>query len=502
VVGPDGVGKTTLIDGLAAGFFSGAPLLMIRDVGVLPRRATPGVPVTEPHADPPYSFALSIAKVGYLFVDYLLGWVLTVRRFVRKGGWIVVQRGWWDLAVDPVRYRLAIGGRLMRALGRLLPQPSLIIVLEADPELIHKRKPELSLEELSRQQRAWRELLPPRLRCVWLDASRPAPEVLAEAERELTSLASGGSGSSSVALPRPGQPRFIVPREPARVARRALSVYHPVTVKGLVGWRLAGLLAGAGGMRFAPSGDAPEPISEMLASRFPSARASVARTNHPRRFAALVLSPEGEPVAAVKLALDAEGRAALAREAEALRDISPALKSPLRAPRLIESQPGLIVLEAIRWRPRPAAWRLPKEVATAMGAFYRGTALGQSRLAHGDFAPWNLLETSRGWVLIDWEEAHAGAASFFDLFHYVVQASALLGRPSRSALLRGLEEGAGWVGAALTAYCAAAGLDAGEAAGSLAGYLETSSRAIDPSTPDARRGLEARHALLEEVAGR
>jgi aminoglycoside phosphotransferase (APT) family kinase protein len=65
-------------------------------------------------------------------------------------------------------------------------------------------------------------------------------------------------------------------------------------------------------------------------------------------------------------------------------------------------------------------------------------------VAHGDFAPWNLLETASGcWGVIDWENCRQSADPYFDLFHYLVQSSSELRRPRKQAILDGLELPAG-----------------------------------------------------------
>jgi thymidylate kinase len=97
----------------------------------------------------------------------------------------VIERGWWDLAVDPLRYRLRPHPRLIRALGRLLPQPDVLFVLEAPADVLMRRKREVSAEELARQMQAWREILPDRVRRVYLDVSAPVDHVVAEAATAL-----------------------------------------------------------------------------------------------------------------------------------------------------------------------------------------------------------------------------------------------------------------------------------------------------------------------------
>jgi hypothetical protein len=59
----------------------------------------------------------------------------------------------------------------------------------------------------------------------------------------------------------------------------------------------------------------------------------------------------------------------------------------------------------------------------------------------------------------------------FDLFHFIVQAHALLGRPSQGALIAGAVHGGGWIGRAIQAYADSAGVPAEDAPELLRSYL-------------------------------
>jgi thymidylate kinase len=189
VAGPDGAGKTTFCDALIAGVLHDRDVRRIHHrFGLFPVRGGTTADPAQPHAQRPYPLGVSEAKVLYLFADSLAGWTFSARPFVRRGGWLVIERGWWDLAVDPARYRLR-SPRLVRALGRCLPRSDLLIVLEGPAELLATRKNEVPERELARQVRAWRDVVPDRQRRVYLDVSLPPEEVVSLAAAELERLA-------------------------------------------------------------------------------------------------------------------------------------------------------------------------------------------------------------------------------------------------------------------------------------------------------------------------
>jgi thymidylate kinase len=502
VAGPDGSGKTTLAHGLAQMVLADVPVLQVhhrRGIGRLPGRQPRG-PTTEPHRHAPYPTVVSLGKTFYLFVDFLYGWLATIRPFVRSGGWVILQRDWWDLLVDPKRYRLRSMPRLGRFLGRLLPEPDLTLILEADPDIILDRKAELPPEELARQRAAWRAVRPPGDACAYVDAALPAREVLRCAASELARRMSeqGGSRHASgwVAIPRVRDARWVLPRGSGSVARASLGVYQPVTAKARIGWELARALSSLGAFRVLPRGATPPRAVRELVDPYVPAGGSlaVARTNHAGRFVALILGADGSPVAVAKIATDDEGRSALAREASNLEQLGGLLPRPLSAPRILGRAEGALVVEAVRWQARWRPWRMPEDVALALGAFFRKRSAAdadgtRSGLSHGDVAPWNLLKTSDRWVLVDWEDAGVSRPPFHDLMHFLAQSSTLLGSPSPRELVDGIARNRGWIGRAVAAYARGAQLSAADAWSYLLAYLQAN---IDD--PD-RRGL------LKELTG-
>ncbi len=203
--GPDGSGKTTLCARLIADVLGGKQVLHVRFPRLLPRRnrekalarrfgdGNSADASTERIYPPSYPRGVSVAKASYLYLDFLLGWVVRVAPFVRRGGWVVFERGWWDHAVDPRRYRLR-SGRPFEVLGRFLPRADVVFVLEADPEVIRARKPQLSSEELTRQMTAWHQVLPAAQQTVFLDGASPTNDLVEQVGARLRALHSDASG--------------------------------------------------------------------------------------------------------------------------------------------------------------------------------------------------------------------------------------------------------------------------------------------------------------------
>lgn len=304
-----------------------------------------------------------------------------------------------------------------------------------------------------------------------------------------------------VGLPWPRAPRWYLPQRSGISAERSLFVYHPVTWRSRGGWEVARILARRGAFRL-PRGTTmlPREVWEAAAPFLPrGGSVAVARANHAGRFLALIVDREGVAVAFLKIARDTAGAQALDHERTALEHWARLLPPPLHAPSLRQHSEGVLVLEPVLWRPRIAPWTMPVEVAQALGAFFGTTASPDERasgVAHGDCAPWNLLHDDLGWALIDWENATEGMAPFYDLFHFLVQSSVELRRPTRRAILEGVQL-KGPVGDTVFAYAEAAGIDPREAGSYFKEYLRRSVENIEPGVPG--RAIRIRHDLRRSL---
>lgn len=161
LVGPDGVGKSTLLQLLSSGDKSIFTKIVIRHwrPGILPplgdlfrfisKRERGGA-----CAPRRKSGRFGIVRAMYYLLDFWIGDVLLDRRDSARQRLVVYDRCALDMAVDPVRYGIG-SAWLGRLVAKLAPRPDLVIALAGDSQTIHERKPELPVSELDRQLQCW-----------------------------------------------------------------------------------------------------------------------------------------------------------------------------------------------------------------------------------------------------------------------------------------------------------------------------------------------------------
>jgi ABC-type oligopeptide transport system ATPase subunit len=96
-------------------------------------------------------------RLTYYAIDYFLGNFLLDCFDSSRLKIVVYDRCALDMFVDPLRYALKSNMGVM-FIWRLLPKPDRIIFLHNDSVLIYKRKQELSLSEIQKQNELWLDL--------------------------------------------------------------------------------------------------------------------------------------------------------------------------------------------------------------------------------------------------------------------------------------------------------------------------------------------------------
>jgi len=161
ILGPDGVGKSTLVSQLtqACGPCFRRQRVFHWRPKVIPARTGPGAPTTDPHGRLPRGKLASVAVLCLFFLDFWLGYLFVILPLLTRSGLVLFDRYFPDLLIDPLRYRYGGPMWLPKFLSRLVPRPDLVFVLtETQSEAILSRKREVVLEEVHRQQEGYRQL--------------------------------------------------------------------------------------------------------------------------------------------------------------------------------------------------------------------------------------------------------------------------------------------------------------------------------------------------------
>ena len=147
-------------------------------------RKDEGVTGHDPHAHSPRKLLASLAKLGFWWLDYtLLGYIVEIHPSLARGTLALFDRHYYDLLVDTKRYRYGGPLWLARVVGRFIPHPHLVILLDAPPEVLYARKQEISYEEVTRQREAYLELVRSLPNGHVIDTSKPLDEAVARAEQ-------------------------------------------------------------------------------------------------------------------------------------------------------------------------------------------------------------------------------------------------------------------------------------------------------------------------------
>ena len=180
-LGPDGVGKSTLIAYLKeiiSPAFRRCRVFHYRPM-LLWRRTHSGEE-TDPHGRSLHPTWWSLGQLLAHLLDYWLAYWLIVRPLLARSGFVIFDRYFYDLLIDPKRYRYGGPLWMARLLRPLIPRPNLVFALDAPTELILSRKQEVLPEEVQRQRRTYLKEAKEFLRARVIDTSAKVPQVGAE----------------------------------------------------------------------------------------------------------------------------------------------------------------------------------------------------------------------------------------------------------------------------------------------------------------------------------
>jgi len=188
--GADGCGKSTagkiLIENLAATF----PLELGRHFHWKPpvlsakRRSARGS-ATDPHGLPTRGRVKSLLFFAAHWTEFLLGAPLRIWPATYRGGFVLIDRYFYDFFVDQRRFQLNVPMGLVRLACGLLPKPELVFVLDAPTEVLRARKQEVSFAETDRQRQQYVKLAARLPNGKIIDGTQPPAAVAQNIQREI-----------------------------------------------------------------------------------------------------------------------------------------------------------------------------------------------------------------------------------------------------------------------------------------------------------------------------
>lgn len=359
VLGPDGSGKSTLIDHLQREIKRACRrTALFHLMPGMRRKGRNGGPVADPHSKPPRSLPTSLLKLLYYLLEYNLGYWFKIRPALVRSTLVLFDRYYDDLLIDPKRYRYGGPMGLARWLRRFIPRPDLFLVLDVPVEGLLKRKQEVLPEELRRQVQAYRAFALKTPNAYLLDGSLSSAEVTREAQwiildhlraryisrrhiwfpkeeqigkldwlSQALDITITQDHPTHAWLGLPDGRGYLLPLANKKVFRRGLELYPAQGRKARLGKKMLGLLAGLGlkapGLPKLNLQERAGSVTQTLRAFFGEKNLHFAvslGTPSPHRKPVLqVLKPAGEVLGYAKVGWNEPTRALVKHEAQILK---------------------------------------------------------------------------------------------------------------------------------------------------------------------------------------
>ena len=155
-LGPDGAGKSTLIEELQR-------VLTDQQVEVMHFRVTLrspiNQPVTDPYSKPTHSFVVACAKLIWWHILYAYWGLTRLMRRSHRNQCVIFDRFLYDIVFDPARYRISSCVARLPWHRMVWPKPTLVVILDPPTEVVRSRKQEVMLEHTLAQKAAYSRMV-------------------------------------------------------------------------------------------------------------------------------------------------------------------------------------------------------------------------------------------------------------------------------------------------------------------------------------------------------
>ncbi|MEM4312979.1 MAG: hypothetical protein QXH95_02865 [Thermoplasmata archaeon] len=200
LLGPDGSGKSTIANLVlerVSGSFHGGRVQYLRPY-LLPAMGrlkfwNPSEEITtnpQPHNHPEQNPFKSLIRFFYYLIDYVIGYPIKIYWQKVRKNIIIFDRYYYDYLVDLRRYQFNIPRWLPRFFLPFIPSPDITIYLDAEPDLLYKRKQELSLLELERQVKEFKKVVSQVPNTISVRVDKPVEEIVKEISHQILNMKS------------------------------------------------------------------------------------------------------------------------------------------------------------------------------------------------------------------------------------------------------------------------------------------------------------------------
>lgn len=190
---PDGTGKSTLIETIketCSGSFYGVDYnyfrpRVLKNIGHYNKLH----PTEEAKSNEnPHNVILNgklKSWVRFMFynLDFLIGMNTKIRIKKMKKMLVIFDRFYYDYYADMKRYQYKLKSRTARMFRFMIPNPDLVVILDADATKVRERKKELTIEEIEKQRAGFRNVVRDIKNAVIVDANGTAEVVASEVTR-------------------------------------------------------------------------------------------------------------------------------------------------------------------------------------------------------------------------------------------------------------------------------------------------------------------------------
>jgi thymidylate kinase len=157
VLGPDGVGKSTVIEDVKNKLVNATKITEIRHLKPNIFKTIKSKNSTiNPHGKAPRSNIVSILKIILWSFEY---WIFKVFHGFNNPTLVIWDRYYHDILVDPRRYRYGAPMWVAHLIHKTIPKPDLIILFDAPAHVVQHRKKEVPHNESARQREEYFKLV-------------------------------------------------------------------------------------------------------------------------------------------------------------------------------------------------------------------------------------------------------------------------------------------------------------------------------------------------------